>query len=151
MRHAALLILALVINLSLGQAFAQDLRHALVSELKGDVQVRVKGNGWQRAEVGMTLYEKDEIRTSKGAFAEILLDQGASTGKVEMKEKSHLKLNTLGLDHATGEKTTLLHLAIGKVLVHAEKLKGKSKFEVKTPTSTTGVRGTIFEVSVEEE
>jgi hypothetical protein len=50
----------------------------------------------------------------------------------------------------TGDKTTLLDLAIGKVLVQTQKLQGDSKFEVRTPTALTGVRGTIFEVTVKE-
>ena len=50
----------------------------------------------------------------------------------------------------TGDKTTLLDLALGKVLVHVEKLQGKSKFEVRTPTALTGVRGTTFTVEVRE-
>ncbi|MBN1688101.1 MAG: FecR domain-containing protein, partial [Candidatus Omnitrophica bacterium] len=70
--------------------------------------------------------------------------------KIELKPKSRLKMTTLEMDAITGEKITLLDLAIGKVLVHASKLQGESKFEVRTPTSTTGVRGTVFEVSVEE-
>jgi len=31
-----------------------------------------------------------------------------------------------------------------------ESLKGSGKFEVKTPTALTGVRGTVFEVTVKE-
>ena len=98
----------------------------------------------------MLLHEKDEIKTFDKSSVLILLDQGGETGKLELKEKSHLRLNTLKLDAQSGEKVTLLDLAIGKVLVYAEKLRGDSKFEVKTPTATTGVRGTVFEVSVEE-
>jgi hypothetical protein len=36
------------------------------------------------------------------------------------------------------------------LITHVEKLKGNSKFEVKSPTVITGVRGTVFEVVVKE-
>jgi len=141
---------AMVLLIAVGNAWAQGVRHAEISEARGEVEIRKEGGVWEPAQGGILLYEQDEIRTAPGGFAEILLDQGASTGKLELKEKSHLKLTTLDWDSQLGEKVTLLDLAIGRVLVHAEKLRGNSRFEVRTPTATTGVRGTIFEVSVEE-
>ena len=131
--------------------FAASSRQATLSKIKGKVTVRIKGGEWKDAVKGMVLTEKDEIKTAPGGFAELTLDEHGKTGKVELKEKSRLRLNTLSLDPKTGDKITLLELAIGKVLIRAQKLKGNSKFEVKTPTSTSGVRGTVFEVSVEEE
>jgi hypothetical protein len=129
---------------------AQPLRQATVTSIRGEVSVKLAGGDWQPAVNGMVLHELDELKTAKKAYAKLLLDERGSTGQVEVKEHSHLRLNTLQWGAAEGEKVTLLDLAIGKVLIHAEKLKGKSKFEVRTPTSTTGVRGTIFEVAVEE-
>ncbi len=126
---------------------AEQVRQGQITEVRGEVLVRLQGGDWKPAEMGMMLKEKDEIRTAKGGFAEIVLD-GGDVGRLELKENSHFRVNTLGLN-SSGDKVTLLDLAIGKVLVHAEKLRGDSKFEVRTPTSTTGVRGTEFEVSVE--
>jgi len=131
-------------------AFGQELRQVTISQMNGTVDVRVNGGEWQTAEPGMVLHEKDEIRTADGGFAELLMDPQGSTGKLELKEKSHLRLSTLALHPESGEKVTHLDLAIGKVLVHAEKLNADSKFEVRTPTAVTGVRGTIFEVAVEK-
>ena len=51
-------------------------------------------------------------------------------------------------DAADKIDNTLLVVGIGSVLVKADKLVGASKFEVKTPTSIIGIRGTIFEVYV---
>ena len=60
------------------------------------------------------------------AIAELIADPGADTSK------------------------TLLDLAMGEVLIKAQKVHGEnSKFEVKTPTSIVGVRGTTFNVKVE--
>jgi hypothetical protein len=45
---------------------------------------------------------------------------------------------------------TLLDLSIGEILIQVDKLQAeKSSFEVKTPTSMVGVRGTTFSVKVE--
>ena len=64
------------------------------------------------------------------------------------KRGSLFRINTAETDPKTGNKMTLLDLAVGKVLVHAAKLKGGSRFEVRTPTAISGVRGTVFEVEV---
>jgi hypothetical protein len=77
------------------------------------------------------------------------LDDG-KVGQVEVKEGSLFRINKAETDPVMGDKTTILDLAIGKVMVHVEKLKGNSRFEVRTPTALTGVRGTTFEVTVKE-
>ena len=129
-------------------AYASEPRQATLFNVRGDVFVRQGNQDWQPAKVGTVLHKSDEIKTSNGAYAEVLLDNG-KVGSIQIHQKSQFKLETLDLNEATGEKHTLLDLAIGRVLVHAEKLQGNSTFEVRTPTSTTGVRGTMFEVSVE--
>ena len=49
-----------------------------------------------------------------------------------------------------GTSQTLLDLAVGKILIRVDKLHKKGdKFEIKTPTSIVGVRGTVFGVEVE--
>ena len=125
-------------------------REAILSKIRGPVEVRIQGGDWQKAQARMILHEKDEIRTAVRGFVEVLLDPEGSAGRLELNEKSHLRLSMLTWNPALGEKSTFLDLAIGKVLVHAEKLNPASKFEIRIPTATTGVRGTVFEVSVEE-
>ena len=146
----ALLLLAVSASPAVsGKAVAEQARHGKIADMRGEVMVRQDGGEWKPAQIGALLSEKDEVKTSSNAFAEIVLDEG-EVGSLELKENSLFRVNTLTTDK-TGDKVTLLDLAIGKVLVHAEKLRGDSKFEVRTPTSTTGVRGTEFEVSVEEQ
>ena len=130
-------------------AAAETSRQAEIAKAEGEVNVKLAGEDWKPAEPGMILGEQDELRTSEDSSAELLLDNG-DVGKVEVREKSYFKVHTMNMDPETGDKTTLLDLAMGKVLIHAGKLQGESKFEVRTPTATTGVRGTVFEVSVEE-
>ena len=142
-----LALVLLVLCLQVTPAYAA--REALVADVQGDVFVRIQEDKWQPALPGMSLNEKDELRTGGDGYAEVLMD-GGDVARLEIKKNSYFKIHTLGTDPKTGDKETLLDLAIGGVLVHAEKLQGDSKFEVRTPTSTTGVRGTIFEVNVDD-
>lgn len=144
-----LFVLSLVLFYS--PVFAEEIRQATISQLQGDVEVRMAGSGWKPAEVGMVLHQKDEVRTGDESYAEFMLDNAGETGKFDLEENSQLTFSQMMLDSTTGDKTTLLDLAIGRVLIQAAKLQGNSKFEVKTPTSTAGVRGTVFEVVVEKE
>jgi hypothetical protein len=119
---------------------------------KPDSSVFVKSRGsetWQSARDGMVILPGDEVRTAESASVKIALEEG-KVGTVEIKGGSLFRINKAETDPETGDKTTLLDLAIGKVLVHAGKLQGASRFEVRTPTALTGVRGTIFEVTVKE-
>lgn len=141
-----LAVLSLFISSSAGAA--EMARDATITQTEGQVMARIGQGDWMPAERGMVLHEGDEIKTGPKSQVELLLDEG-KVGKVEIKENSAFKLDILQKDPSNGDKVTLLDLAMGKVLVHAEKLSGDSKFEVKTPTSTTGVRGTVFEVEVE--
>ena len=130
--------------------FAEVGRVAEISNLEGAVWFRKSGTTeWKGAEKGMMLLQNDEIKTGANAKVEILLDTAGETGKVDLSANSQMRFETMGKDLVTEDKTTLLDLAVGKVLIKAEKLKGNSTFQVKTPTSICGVRGTIFEVTVE--
>ena len=129
-------------------AFAAEEYGAVFSKVNGQVEVIRPGKAAEPAQVGMHLSEKDQIRTAEGGTAEILLDEKGGAGSLEVAEKTHIRLGTLQKNPATEERVTLLQTAIGKVNVHVQKLKGSSKFEVETPTATTGVRGTSFTVEV---
>lgn len=132
-----------------GISLAESDRYAILLKIEGEVQVRQNASDWKPAQAGMILHANDEIRTGKNSEASVLLDDNGSSGKFEIKKESRLRLSTLGLDKQTGYKTTVLDLAIGKALVHAEKLGDNSKFNVRTPNSTTGVRGTTFSITAE--
>ncbi len=114
-----------------------------------DVFVRSNGGDWKAAADGMIILPGDEVKTADRNSVEVLMDDG-KTGRVEIKEGSLFRIQKAETDSVTGAKTTLLDLAMGKILVKVESLKGNSRFEVRTPTALTGVRGTTFEVTVKE-
>ncbi len=148
-------VLALAITSSSSSVYSQSAaveRFAEVQELTGEVTVKsAPDDGWKLAAKGMKMNENGEIKTGKDSTAVILLDEKGSTGKVDIKPNTWMRIAELGYDDKQENKRTLLDLALGQVLVQAEKLKGESSFQVRTPTSTTSVRGTVFEVKVEEE
>ena len=133
-----------------GSAFAEDARQAIVKSIQGEVGVRIGQADWKPAEVGAVMHVGDEIRTGKASTAEILLDKEGSTAQLDLKPESRMQFSTLDWNPETKEnKKTILDLAVGSVLIHAEKVHENSDFQVRTPNSITGVRGTTFLVSAE--
>jgi len=127
-------------------------RTAVISEMEGSAEVKMPGaQGWMPADLGMELTEGYAVRTEADSFVVLTL-HGEETANVEIKERTVLKLAELFADSDDATQRTLLDLAIGEILITSKKLQSeKSKFEVKTPTSIVGVRGTTFSVSVESE
>ncbi len=127
-------------------------REATILSLQGTVEVKSGKKPWQKAQKNMVLVQGDIIRTKNKSSATLNVDGTGKKAAVEMKENSQLRLAELKINKADSSETTLLDLALGAVLIKAEKLHSeKSRFEVKTPTSIVGVRGTTFSVAVEAE
>ena len=143
----------LLIMLSLATfGFAQGpQRTGKIIELKGSVDVKPLGKEmWIPAAKDMTLKQGDSIRTRDKSTAILNLNGSGETATVEINENSQLQLEELIKDSYSGAEQTLLDLSLGKILIKAKKLHSeRSKFEVKTPTSVVGVRGTVFSVEVE--
>ena len=90
-----------------------------------------------------------ETKDKSWAIIEIQGRSGKSA-EVEIQANSQLLISELVMDASKGTEKTLLDLSVGKILIKAEELHDKdSKFEVQTPTSIVGVRGTTFAVEVE--
>ncbi|MBF0493533.1 MAG: FecR domain-containing protein [Candidatus Omnitrophica bacterium] len=143
-------IIAAMYAVHLQQGFCEN---ASVVSVEGSVDVSTTGVQWAKATAGMLLGEGAIIKTGPDSKAVIRLEGGEEGADVELKPNSNLTLSELfkGKDAADPEShKTLLDLSVGEVLIKAKKLQSeKSKFEVKTPTSIVGVRGTTFSVTVE--
>ena len=146
------LVITLIVSLySLG--FTEEVKYkAEIASFKGKVHVQTNGElTWIPAKVGMILNEGDVVRTKEGSRA--ILDLKGITGEeatVEVEENSLLMLAELIKDEEKKTQKTLLDLAVGKILIKAKEMRSKeSDFEVKTPTSIVGIRGTSFGVEVE--
>ena len=139
-------VLMLVGAVSLAYA-ASEKRSGKLLDFQGNVELKIGSAEWTAAVKDTALTEGDMIRTKDNSWATVELE---NAGTVEIKQNSQLKLAELNVDKSTDSQKTLLDLALGEVLIKAEKLNSeKSKFEVKTPTSIVGVRGTTFSVAVE--
>ena len=130
-----------------GTSFSQEPGWVIVADVQGNVQVKV-GDSWQPLQTGMILHERDQIETDPNGSTILFLDGSGKAGRILLQEKGFLALGILSTGPGANDRTTRLDLAIGQVLIHSEKLSDDSSFEVKTPTATVGVRGTIFFVGV---
>lgn len=128
---------------------AEDMGQAKVIELKGSAMVMKGGSSdWMPLQEGAILQEGDSIKTGAESEARIELVGNKRTADVMVRAESEFKINALRHNAGTDTDTTQLDVEIGSVLVKAEKLVGDSRFEVKTPSSIVGIRGTTFEVIV---
>ena len=93
----------------------------------------------------LLLREGDEIRTWRGAGARILFDDG---NYILLKSQSRATLVSLGTREQPATSRLQLFLKEGSIWSQMEhELRGR--FEVKTPTANTIIRGTEFRVKVE--
>jgi hypothetical protein len=146
-----LCVLGLILSIA-GVGFAADMtkRTAKISELKGGVEIKTVDGKTVPAAVGMVLSEGDVVTTKSDSWALLNVDGTAETATVEVKSNAKLKLSEMLENKKEGVQMTLLDLSLGEILIKAKKLHSeKSRFEVKTPTSIVGVKGTTFSVSVE--
>jgi len=147
---SVVVVFVMVIGLASAACAEEAIRTGRLVDMKGTVHVKPASGGEViPAELGMSLSEGDMIMTGAGSWAFLNLD-GVDTATVEVKENSRVLLAELIMDEEEGTQQTLLDLAMGKVLITAQKIHHEdSNFQVKTPTSIVGVRGTTFAVEVE--
>ena len=144
-----IIVIVAVISLVSG-AFAEEvMRTGRIADLKGRVEVTPAGGRRVRAKIGMVLNEGDFVKTHSKSWARLNLN-GVETSIVEVEPNTQVVLSELTVDESRGSQKTMLDLAMGKVLCTAQKLHTEgSSFNIKTPTSVVGVRGTTFAVEVE--
>ena len=120
---------------------------ATILDIAGEAKFMKKGDAdWKMLEKGMVLSEGDRLKTAPNSQVILNFAGSAKTAEVVVRPESEFAFDTFRHEDKTDK--TLLDVQIGSVLVKAEKLIGDSKFEVKTPTSIVGIRGTTFEVQV---
>jgi hypothetical protein len=154
MKKVALLIVVAALAVCLaGVSYAEiTKREAVITEMDGTANVKTPEGTWLPAEVGMKLTEGSVLKTGAASMVLLYLEGVSETADVEIKENTELRIEELYEDRDSSEQTTLLDLALGEILITSQKLRSeKSQFEVKTPTSIVGVRGTTFSVIVEKE
>ena len=126
---------------------ATGMRYGTLKNPGKNVFVKGRNGKWMAASDGMVILPGDEVRTIGTDTVELMLDND-NIGHIKVDGGSIFRIKEMNEDQDTKDQTTLLELALGKMLLKVEPLKGNSKFEVKTPTAVTSVHGTVFEVEV---
>ena len=115
---------------------------ATVVKVAGDVRVKSRASlTWHNTKVNEVLGAGDQIETRKNGSIEIKLD---NDNVISLKPDTKITLTKLTQNTKTGDYENLLEATKGKIRAKVEKIKGNSKFEIKTPTAVACVRGTII-------
>ncbi|MGI5819112.1 MAG: FecR family protein, partial [Armatimonadota bacterium] len=152
-KSAVLLVGVLGIFILLGVLMMQSLfivqRIASVSEAAGEVFVKTATEDDFRP-LG------DTEHVLAGYMVRTGLDSGVTLNwvdgsRVRLGPETSVLVRKCSLNTNTKETTSLFDLDAGRIWVRVlSALGGKTKFEVRTPTATAGVRGTVFSVAVDE-
>jgi hypothetical protein len=119
---------------------------AVLTLISGDVLLRAAGSDFSSAKDGAVLYVGSTVRTSADARAVITLFEGST---VELEPGSDITIEAA----RTRDGSTIVQLAqsLGRtwhVVTHLTT--ADSRYEVRTPAATASVRGTSFEVAIED-
>ncbi len=153
MRKSAVLMIAVFgILVFIGMALTQSLviiqRIATASEIAGDVFAQKRG-------------QSDFVPMQKDTpvLAGTVLKTGATGGvtlnwadgsRIRMAPNTKLRVRKCNINTSSRASTSLFELDAGKIWIRVLELLGeRSKFEIRTPTATAGVRGTVFSVEVD--
>lgn len=152
MRRAAVLF---VVVFALGALSAVFIANSLrvvqrvtfISQIKGTVEVKEPGEREFRALAGEArVLAGTIVRTGESAGA---LLHWADGTRLQAGAETTLKVLECRLNQRTNAGLSLLELDVGRIFVRVMRsLSADSKFEVRTPTATAGVRGTTFSVEV---
>lgn len=115
---------------------------ATVVKVSGGVRIRNHGSVfWHDAKVNEVIGTGSQIETKENGQIEIKLE---NNNVINLKPNTKLILRKLTANLKTGDYENLLESNIGKIRAKVEKIKGGSRFEIKTPTAVACVRGTIM-------
>jgi len=119
---------------------------AVLTVISGDVLMRFGTSGFSSAPDGAVLYVGSTVRTSTDARAVITLFEGST---VELEPASDITIEEAKM--SGGSTVVQLAQSLGRswhVVTHLTT--ADSRYEVKTPAATASVRGTAFEVAIDD-
>jgi len=140
-------VLAVSIFLCLG-VFISSLLAGEITYIKGKVQVQVApSKEWKPAAVGMKIKIGDSIQTARGSKADLVLDDDTLR-----KNFIRVEQNTLVVINSTvpGE-INRFDVSQGRIYANIENAKSGITYEVSSPSSVAGVRGTGWSNDVQRD
>ncbi len=119
---------------------------AFIAGITGKVQYKEKDEDeWTDADLNMCIYVGDIVRTQKDSGAAL---QFGNKVQVKVNALSQFKVTTLDPKKKIANQ---LDLKVGEAWAKIDDKNEKVVFQVKTPTAQAGVRGTEFDVAVDED
>ena len=151
-KSAVLLVGVLGVFIFLGVLMLQSLvivqRIASVSETAGDVLVKAATDEDFRP-LGDTTHVLAGYAVRTGVDSAVTLNW-VDGSRVRLGPETSIRVRKCNFNTSSKRSTSLFDLDAGRIWVRVlSALGGKTKFEVRTPTATAGVRGTVFSVSVD--
>lgn len=143
------LLCAFAMLLGAGTAYAQQMVSAKVLHSEGQVEIRrIPANQMVAMKIAFAIEERlqagDTIITGRNGRLVLSLSDGS---QAVIAAKTTVVIQDLGQS-----PRTLFNIIKGKTRVHIEKLGGQpNPYRVNTPTAVIAVRGTIFDVLVDDE
>jgi len=153
MRKLLILAIIAVSTIAYSMSYAAEAdKNVTIAEMKGTVEVLPQGSSaWVPATTWMKLGSGDMVSTKDASYADLNFDGLGQSALVRIDANSSMKIESYIASANVAERKIALNLAMGDILVKANKLKDESQFQVRTPTSVVGVRGTGFKVHVTSE
>ncbi|TGK81361.1 iron dicitrate transport regulator FecR [Leptospira noumeaensis] len=118
--------------------------NVVVAFVKGDVVV-IRESGQVKPNLGDVLTSKDTIVTGQNGSVEILVGED---GVLKLNKNTSLSVSQAFAAN-DGSRETEVNMQYGKLVTVLRKERKTESFNVVTPTSIAGVRGTIFLTNVE--
>lgn len=141
----------LLIFIFTGSVIAEtNFREADVVDLFGTVNVKKSGGEKTfQAFKGMSLNTGDRIMTSDNSWILLNFD---SDKEVKIDQNTDIVISEISFNENSGEQKTGISLWAGRIWASIKRGLGiRESFEVKTPTTVMGVKGTMFYVDRRDE
>lgn len=157
-RRSLLLAVILGFFISMSAAYAQTLngreltirgdRWLTITDFTGKVElITAQGDRRAAAQGDRLVSVGDTVITGPQASAQLEIDQSA--GYVRMAENSQMRIQTLSIT-SNGGRITELAVILGQVRLRIRRLTNPdTRIEIHTPAGVSGVRGTVFGVTVQ--
>ncbi len=142
-RTITFLLIIIIIFTGHAALFAQS--RAVITQIKGKVEVKFPGGAWQGARVGLSIPKGTIISTGFNSSAVVQMDHSVLT----VKQLSRLTLEELA--RSGDEIDTRVFLRSGHVEAEVNPSEGlKHNYKLRSPITTASVRGTGFKSGVKK-
>ncbi len=120
--------------------------NGVIVSLTGTVRLYKKGaEDWKEPKLNQAVSEGDKLQTEEEARVQISLSNG---NIIALQPYTEMIFDILRYDSASGSYENTLAVTRGRLSAVVERTTKQLTFQVKTPTSVCGVRGTFMEVVV---